>query len=76
MSAAKLFWQDPYQSRLDTRIAAVSGDDVTLAETIFYAFSGGQESGQSSLAAPTPALPPPTHVGIRRRAGGWGYLAL
>ncbi|MGH6891553.1 MAG: alanyl-tRNA editing protein [Dongiaceae bacterium] len=40
----KLFWHDPYRTSLDTRIATVEGDDVTLAETIFYAFSGGQES--------------------------------
>ena len=44
MSVAKLFWQDPYQSRLDTHVAGVSGNDVMLAETIFYALSGGQES--------------------------------
>ena len=40
----KLFWSDPYRTRLASRIAAVSGDEVTVAETIFYAFSGGQES--------------------------------
>lgn len=49
MSAAKRFWQDPYQSRLETRIAGVSGNDVTLAETIFYAFSGGQESDAGTI---------------------------
>lgn len=45
----KLFWQDPYQRRLETRIAAVSGDDVMLEETIFYALSGGQESDSGSI---------------------------
>jgi Ser-tRNA(Ala) deacylase AlaX len=40
----KLFWADPYQTRLDTYITSVEGSDVTVAQTIFYAFSGGQES--------------------------------
>ena len=53
----KVFWEDPYLTRLDTEIATVDGDDVTLAATIIYAFSGGQESdagtigGRSVLAA-------------------------
>ena len=49
MSVAKLFWRDPYQARLETRVASVNGSDVTLAETIFYAFSGGQESDTGSI---------------------------
>jgi len=40
----KLFWADPYQTQLDTHITYVDGNDVTVAQTIFYAFSGGQES--------------------------------
>jgi Ser-tRNA(Ala) deacylase AlaX len=46
---AKLFWQDPYRTALDTRIASVEGDQVTLEETIFYAFSGGQESDGGTI---------------------------
>ena len=49
MSVEKAFWRDPYQSRLETRIAGVSGNDVTLAATIFYAFSGGQESDSGTI---------------------------
>ncbi len=45
----KLFWQDPYRTSLDTRVATVSGEEVTLAETIFYAFSGGQESDAGTI---------------------------
>ena len=45
----KLFWQDPYRTTLDTRVASVEGDVVTLKETIFYAFSGGQESDQGTI---------------------------
>jgi len=40
----KLFWADPYQTQLDTYITSVDSSDVTAAQTIFYAFSGGQES--------------------------------
>ncbi|MGB7480933.1 MAG: alanyl-tRNA editing protein [Burkholderiaceae bacterium] len=53
----KIFWEDPYLSTLDTCVASVDGAHVTLEATIFYAFSGGQESdagrigGQPVLAA-------------------------
>ncbi len=40
----KLFWADPYQTQLDTHITSVDRNDVTVDQTIFYAFSGGQES--------------------------------
>lgn len=43
---AKLFWEDPYLTQLDTRVAGVEGDDVTVEQTIFYAASGGQESDE------------------------------
>ncbi|WP_119300521.1 alanyl-tRNA editing protein [Dongia deserti] len=46
---AKLFWQNSYRTTLDTRIAAVEGDQVRLEETIFYAFSGGQESDVGTI---------------------------
>lgn len=45
----KLFWDDPYRSVLDTIVASVDGETVTLAETIFYAFSGGQESDHGHI---------------------------
>ena len=45
----KLFWADPYLTRLATRITAVADDEVTVAETIFYALSGGQESDHGTL---------------------------
>lgn len=46
----KLFWQDPYLTRLDTHITRVDGNEVSVAETIFYAFSGGQESDSGTIA--------------------------
>ncbi len=49
MSVEKTFWSDPYQSRQETRVAGGSGNEVTLAATIFYAFSGGQESDAGTI---------------------------
>lgn len=45
----KLFWQDPYLTELNTQIQTVKGNQITLAETIFYAFSGGQESDHGTI---------------------------
>jgi Ser-tRNA(Ala) deacylase AlaX len=45
----KKFWDDPYRAELDTAVAEVAGDEITLEETIFYAFSGGQESDAGSI---------------------------
>lgn len=46
----KLFWQDPYLTELETTIETVNGNQVTVKETIFYAFSGGQESDYGTIA--------------------------
>ena len=46
----KVFWDDPYRARLDTKITTVSGDEITLEATIFYALSGGQESDAGCIA--------------------------
>ena len=46
----KLFWLDPYRTELDTRVARVEGDAVTVEETILFAFSGGQESDRGAIA--------------------------
>ncbi|MFB9160100.1 alanyl-tRNA editing protein [Chromobacterium violaceum] len=46
----KRFWADPYQTELATRISRVDGERVWLEETIFYAFSGGQESDSGRIA--------------------------
>lgn len=45
----KLFWENPYQTALDTKIAGVDGDVITLDETIFFAFSGGQQSDDGKI---------------------------
>ncbi|MEO6918252.1 MAG: alanyl-tRNA editing protein [Collimonas sp.] len=46
----KIFWQDPYRTTLKTTVATVDNDRIRLQETIFFAFSGGQESDAGAIA--------------------------
>jgi len=46
---AKLFWQNPYLTTLDTSVASVDGNAITLEKTIFFAFAGGQESDTGTI---------------------------
>lgn len=45
----KVFWQDPYLTELNTTVESVNSNNITLKETIFYAFSGGQESDYGTI---------------------------
>jgi alanyl-tRNA synthetase len=45
----KEFWSDPYATSHATRVASVAGAEVTLDSTIFFAFSGGQESDHGTI---------------------------
>ncbi len=45
----KVFWEDPYQTTHRTLVASVDGVDITVQSTIYYAFSGGQESDQGTI---------------------------
>ena len=45
----KVFWEDPYLVRLETRVAAVDGARLRLAGTVFFAESGGQESDAGTI---------------------------
>lgn len=49
----KIFWQDPYLIELETVVQTANGNQVTVAETIFYAFSGGQESDFGTIGGST-----------------------
>lgn len=40
----KMFWVDPYLTKLQTTVVSVNGNEVVFAETIGYSESGGQES--------------------------------
>lgn len=46
----KVFWQQPYLTHLRTTIKTVNQNQITLLETIFFAFSGGQESDHGTIA--------------------------
>ncbi|MBB1624332.1 alanyl-tRNA editing protein [Achromobacter sp. UMC71] len=45
----KIFWQDPYLTTLEARVAHVDGAQVLLDQTILFAFSGGQESDAGTI---------------------------
>lgn len=46
----KVFWEDPYRTAIDTRVATVTGGELTLDATILYALAGGQESDHGTIA--------------------------
>ncbi len=46
----KSFWSNPYETRVKTLIRSANDSEVTLEATIFFAFSGGQESISPLLA--------------------------
>lgn len=46
----KLFWTRPYLANQATRVVSVNGPAVVLEETIFFPFSGGQESDAGTIA--------------------------
>ena len=43
----KVFWENPYQKSLTTRVDRVHGQELLFDETIAYSFSGGQESDKA-----------------------------
>ena len=45
----KVFWTDPYATTVDTRVASVDGGAIMVERTIFFAFSGGQESDSGTI---------------------------
>ena len=47
----KVFWDNPYQQTLTTKVTEVSGNRILFAETIAFSFSGGQESDKAFVNA-------------------------
>ena len=45
----KIFWENPYQQALTTRVLSVEGNKILFEETIAYSFSGGQESDRAFI---------------------------
>ncbi len=50
MAVQKLFWENPYQTELQAKINSVNGNIITLDRTIFFAFSGGQQSDTGTIS--------------------------
>ena len=49
MKMEKLFWKDPYLRKCKARVVEIEGNKVLLDKTIFFAFSGGQESDSGTI---------------------------
>ena len=45
----KVFWDNPYQTSLVTKVASVMDNRILPEETIIFSFSGGQESDKASI---------------------------
>ncbi len=45
----KVFWDNPYQQTLTTKVASVDGDKILFDETVVYSFAGGQESDKATV---------------------------
>ena len=43
----KVFWDDPYQTTLETHVVSVNKNEVLFDKTIIYSFAGGQESDKA-----------------------------
>ncbi|MBA3239491.1 MAG: hypothetical protein H0T62_14270 [Parachlamydiaceae bacterium] len=40
----KIFWDNPYQQSLETKVSQVDGNEIVFAETIGFSECGGQEN--------------------------------
>jgi len=49
MTTQKLFWDNPYQTECTGRVTSIVGNKIKLDQTIFFAFSGGQESDEGTI---------------------------
>lgn len=45
----KLFYENPYQTECEATVMSIMGYEVTLNQTIFFAFSGGQASDSGTI---------------------------
>ncbi len=45
----KVFWDNPYQTKLETKVSSVSDNLVTFEQTIAYSFAGAQESDKATV---------------------------
>ncbi|HLC66360.1 MAG TPA: alanyl-tRNA editing protein [Candidatus Nanoarchaeia archaeon] len=45
----RLFWKDPYQTECRAKVLSISGNEVVLDQTVFFAFAGGQASDHGTI---------------------------
>lgn len=43
----KVFWDNPYQTELVTKVLSIEGNKVLFEQTIAYSFAGGQENDRA-----------------------------
>lgn len=49
MSVKKIFWENPYLTRLEAKVTSIDNNVITLDQTIAFAFSGGQQSDSGTI---------------------------
>ncbi|MBP7072992.1 MAG: alanyl-tRNA editing protein [Clostridia bacterium] len=49
MSVKKIFWENPYLTKLEAKVTSIDNNVVTLDQTIAFAFSGGQQSDSGTI---------------------------
>jgi Ser-tRNA(Ala) deacylase AlaX len=49
MSVRKIFWENPYLSEIEAKVTSINSNMITLDQTIFFAFSGGQQSDSGTI---------------------------
>lgn len=52
----KVFWENPYQKSLTTKVAKVNGNEILFEATIVYSFAGGQESDKALINNTIPVI--------------------
>lgn len=45
----KLFWTDPYATECNAEVTSIAGNVIKIDQTLFFAFSGGQESDKGTI---------------------------
>ncbi|MBN1637299.1 MAG: alanyl-tRNA editing protein [Deltaproteobacteria bacterium] len=51
MPVEKIFWKDPYLTKLNAKVTSIDGNVITLDKSIFFAVSGGQDSDSGTIGA-------------------------